>query len=164
MPGIVVGVDGSEHSRRALEWAVKEAAIRDTPLTVVAVHQVAVSSWGLNPIVYPQDEAAREKVRDAAQKLTDDALAAAGGDKPPSVTVRAEIGTPAEELLNASRDADMVIVGSRGSGGFARLLLGSVGHQVTSHAQCPVVVIPADQALPGRSEATQPAAGAATAR
>ena len=64
--------------------------------------------------------------------------------RPPSVTVRAVTGLPAEELLNAAADADMIVVGSRGAGGFKRLLLGSVSTQVTHHAHCPVVVIPAD--------------------
>jgi nucleotide-binding universal stress UspA family protein len=142
MPGIVVGVDGSHHAQRALEWALKEAAIRNVPLTVLAVREVAISAWERAPIVYPQDEAAREKVRDAAQKLVDDALGSLG-NRPPSVTVRAEIGTPSEQLVRASQDADMVVVGSRGSGGFARLLIGSVGSQVAAHAHSPVVLIPA---------------------
>ncbi|MBV9380414.1 MAG: universal stress protein [Streptosporangiaceae bacterium] len=144
MPGIVVGVDGSEHSRRALEWAAKEAAFRETPLTVLAVHAVAIGGFGINPIVYPEDEAAREKVRAAAQKLTDDVLA--GGAKPPTVTVTAVNGVPAEELIKASQDADMVVVGSRGTGGFARLLIGSVSSQVAAHAHSPVVVIRHDGA------------------
>jgi len=59
--------------------------------------------------------------------------------------VLAAIGIPAEELLNAAASADMIVVGSRGAGGFKRLLMGSVAAQVTHHAHCPVVVIPAEQ-------------------
>lgn len=140
MPGIVVGVDGSQHAHRALQWAVKEAAIRNAPLTVLAVQQVAKSAWDTT-IVYPEDVTARDKVQIAAQKIVDDVVAASS-DRPASVTVLARIGTPAEELVSASEDADMVVVGSRGTGGFARLLLGSVGSQVAAHASCPVVLIP----------------------
>ena len=53
MPGIIVGVDGSGHSRRALDWAIHEAAIRHTPLTVLTVQQAVAGSWG--PVIYPQD-------------------------------------------------------------------------------------------------------------
>ena len=64
--------------------------------------------------------------------------------RPSSVTVRAVTGLPAEALLEAAADADMLVVGSRGAGGFKRLLMGSVSTQVTHHAHCPVVVIPAE--------------------
>jgi len=71
------------------------------------------------------------------------ALSQAGGPAPASVTVRAVSGLPAEELVKASSDSDLVVVGSRGGGGFARLRIGSVSSQVMHHAACPVVVIPA---------------------
>jgi nucleotide-binding universal stress UspA family protein len=65
---------------------------------------------------------------------------------PPQVNVSASTGLPAEELLAAAEGADMIVVGSRGAGGFRRLLLGSVAAQITHHAHCPVVVIPAARA------------------
>ena len=71
-----------------------------------------------------------------------DKVASEIGETVPEVTVSVATGDAAEELLQASRDADLLVVGSRGSGGFARLLLGSVSSQVTHHAECPVVVIP----------------------
>jgi nucleotide-binding universal stress UspA family protein len=146
MPGIIVGIDGSAHSRKALEWAVSEAAVRHAPLTVLTVHQ-AVAGFFTSPAEYPGDQNLTSEARERAQKETDDVLDKAGeGSRPPSVTVRAVNGLPAEELLRASADADMIVVGSRGAGGFARLLLGSVSSQVTHHAHCPVVVLPADNA------------------
>lgn len=144
MPGIIVGIDGSAHSLKALEWAITEAAIRHAPLTVLTVHQ-AVAGYFATPVQYPGDQDLTDQAREVAQKETDDILGKAGeGSRPPSVTVRAVNGLPAEELLRASAGADMLVVGSRGAGGFARLLLGSVSTQVTHHAHCPVVVIPAD--------------------
>jgi nucleotide-binding universal stress UspA family protein len=144
MPGIIVGIDGSAHSRKALEWAIGEAAVRHAPLSVLTVHQ-AVAGYFTTPVQYPGDEGLTDQAREVAQKETDDVLGELGErSRPPSVTVRAVNGLPAEELLKASADADMLVVGSRGAGGFARLLLGSVSTQLTHHAHCPVVVIPAD--------------------
>lgn len=143
MPGIIVGIDGSGHSERALEWAINEAAIRNAPLTVLTVHQAVVGYWG-SAVAYPGDHALAEKSRQAAQEATDNALAGLGQSRPASVTVQAVNGIPAEELVAAGKDADMIVVGSRGAGGFARLLLGSVSTQVTHHAHCPVVIIPSE--------------------
>jgi nucleotide-binding universal stress UspA family protein len=146
MPGITVGVDGSGHSERALEWAVKEAAIRHTPLTVLAVHPVATNHWTGNPVTYPEaDEPETEKTRQAAQETTQKMIDQVGGPGPASVTVRAISGLAARELINASADADLVVVGSRGGGGFSKLTLGSVSGQVVNHAACPVVVIRGDR-------------------
>ena len=142
MPGIIVGIDGSTHSHRALEWAVNEAAVRRAPLTVLTVNQAVAGYWG-EPVAYPGDPDRTTKAREAAQEETDSVLRKVDeGSRPPSVTVQAVTGLPAEELLSATADADMIVVGSRGAGGFKRLLLGSVSTQVTHHAHCPVVVIP----------------------
>jgi nucleotide-binding universal stress UspA family protein len=146
MPGIIVGVDGSDHSRHALEWAIKEAAVRHAPLTVLTVQQAVAGYWG-GPILYPGDQDLAEEARERAQEETDSTLEKIDAEsRPSSVTVRAVTGLPAEALLEAAAEADMLIVGSRGAGGFKRLLMGSVSVQVTHHARCPVVVIP-DQDL-----------------
>ncbi len=142
MPGIIVGFDGSDHSRRALEWAIREAATRQASLTVLTVNQ-AVAGYGGGQVAYPGDQDLSSQAREAVQKETDSALEQAGpASRPPSVTVQAVTGLPAEALLQAAAGADMLVVGSRGVGGFKRLLLGSVSSQVTYHACCPVVVIP----------------------
>ena len=143
MPGITVGVDGSDHSRRALEWAVREAGLRGAPLTVLAVYQVASNHWTGNPEHYPGDQPATEAVRKAAEDEVQKVVGQVGDPGPASVTVRAVSGLPAQELVSASSDADLVVVGSRGGGGFSKLLLGSVTNKVVSQAACPVVVIPA---------------------
>jgi nucleotide-binding universal stress UspA family protein len=144
MPGIVVGVDGSGHAQRALEWAIKEAAIRHTPLTVVTVHQL-VAGYSGRGVVYPHDNEQAEKAGELVKKETDGILAGLGDDRPESVTVEVVSGFPVEELLKASADADLIVLGSRGAGGFSQLLLGSVSHQVTHHAHCPVVIVPPEK-------------------
>ena len=72
-------------------------------------------------------------------------LADLGGPRPPSVTVKAVNGFPVEVLVEAGKDADMIVLGSRGTGGFARLTLGSTASQVAHHAQCPVLIVPAEE-------------------
>lgn len=143
MSGILVGVDGSDHSRKALEWAAREAGIRHAPLTVLIVHQAVAGYWG-TAVTYPGDQALAEQTRKEAQKETDEVLAGIGEGEPrPSdVTVLTVTGIPAEELLAESANADMLVVGSRGAGGFRKLLMGSVSSQVTHHAHVPVVVVP----------------------
>ncbi len=144
MSGIVVGVDGSNEARRALEWAISEAGIHNTPLTVITVHQVAVDAWGLAELHYPEDEPARERALEAAQQLVDKTTAQLGASKPSSVQVKAVNGITAQVLIDQSKDADLLVVGRRG-GGFEQFALGSVSGRVARHASCPVVVVPAGQ-------------------
>lgn len=143
MPGVIVGIDGSSHSQPVLEWAMREAAIRRAPLTVITVEQVAGSGWG-GVLVYPADTELRQQAQKAAQQLVDEAREHLGGAVPSSVTVRAVTGLPAVALIEASEDADLLVVGSRGGGGFARLRMGSVSSQVAHHAHCPIVIVPHD--------------------
>jgi nucleotide-binding universal stress UspA family protein len=141
MSGIVVGIDSSSHSLAALEWAMREAAAHGEPLTVVTVEIVVASGWGGSQ-VYGADY----ELRDKAQKAAEEAVAATakklGDAVPQSVTVRAAFGQPAEQLLEAAKDADHLIIGRRGTGGFNRLTLGSVSSQVAHHAACPVTIVP----------------------
>ena len=142
MPGIIVGMDGSTHSRRALEWAMKEAALRETPLTVMTVHALIRGYFSGGMVEFPTDHDLAEKAGKVVQADVDAAVKDLGGSAPESVTVRVASGSVVEELVNAAKDADMLVVGSRGAGGFSRLMMGSVSSMVTQHATCPVVVIP----------------------
>lgn len=142
-PRIVVGIDGSEHSRAALDVAVDEARRRGAGLDVI-------HAW-TTPLVFAGMDAApppRSEWRAAAHELLDQVL----GPVPDDVKVvrRVVEGSVAATLIEASRDADLLVVGSRGRGGFAGLLLGSTSHQVTAHAACPVLVVPT-AARPPRS-------------
>jgi len=141
MSGIVVGVDGSGHSQRALEQAMKEAAIRHVPLTVLTVHEAVRGYYG-HMTMYADDPDRTEEARKAAQAEVDEVLAGLDGPRPDSVTVTAVHGYPVEELINAGKDADMIVLGSRGAGGFTRLMMGSVSSQVPQHAHCPVLIVP----------------------
>ena len=141
MSGIVVGVDGSGHSQRALERAMQEAAIRHVPLTVLTVYEAVRGVYG-HMTTYPDDPDRTEEARKAAQAETDEVLAGLDGPRPDSVTVKATHGFTVEELIDASKDADMIVLGSRGVGGFTRLMMGSVSSQVVLHAHCPVLIVP----------------------
>ena len=143
MSGIFVGVDGSDHSRLALAWALREAARQGAPLTVISVRPAPVRPatdiyWAVPDL--PEDprgeEAALQALREFVDKVADET-----GETVPDISLVVEKGDPAEELIRASRDADLLVVGSRGSGGFARLMLGSVSSKVVHHATSPVVVI-----------------------
>lgn len=145
MAGIVVGVDGSAHAERALHWAMREAAFRSAPLTVLHVHPVSTSIWGSAPLTYPEaDRRGEDKARQAVEEMVEKAAAQFGSDRP-EVTVQVVSGTAAGVLIDASGDADLLVLGSRGSGGFSRLLLGSVSTQAAQHARCPVVILPDPQ-------------------
>jgi len=152
MSGIAVGVDGSDHSRRALSWAIREAERRDAPLTVLTVHPDPVRpATGIFWAVPEHQESrtdlevARERVRDWVDKVVSDT-----GATVPEVRVTVVTGDPAVQLIMASHDADLIVVGCRGGGPVTQHLMGSVSRKVAHHAACPVVVIPAaDPRLPG---------------
>jgi nucleotide-binding universal stress UspA family protein len=141
MPGIIVGVDGSGHSQRALEWAAKEAAMRHAPLTVLTVHPAIVGYFG-GVVTSAGDLELTEQTQAAVKVEADQVLAGLDGPHPESVTVKAVHGFPVEEIINASKDADIVVLGSRGVGGFSRMLMGSTAGQVVQHAHCPVLIVP----------------------
>ncbi|WP_198287016.1 universal stress protein [Frankia sp. QA3] len=136
---VVVGVDGSAASLRALRWAVQTAAARKT-----ALH--AVHAWHLDVPVYPGIYADfGSALAEQAQRTLDHAVstisAEYGGGLPVPVVKETVADGAARALLRGAADAQLLVVGSRGHGGFAELLLGSVSHQCVAHAPCPVAVI-----------------------
>lgn len=134
-PVIVVGIDGSPSSKAALGWAVGQAR-----LTGSAIH--AVIAWEF-PAFYPAEPIIpADDLAEAAGTVLSETVAEVLGAGP-SVEVResVELGNPAQVLLNAARTAELLVVGSRGHGGFTSALLGSVGHYCAAHATCPVVII-----------------------
>jgi nucleotide-binding universal stress UspA family protein len=120
---------------------MKEAAVRAVPLTVMTVHELIAGYFG-GLVEYPDDHVLAEKASQLVQAEVDKTLDEFGESRPESVTVRTLSGSVVEELVNAGKEADMLVVGSRGAGGFGRLMLGSVSSLVTQHATCPVVIIP----------------------
>lgn len=94
--------------------------------------------------MYVGDAELADKAGQAAKTETDQVLAGLGESQPDSVNILLSSGLPAEELLESAKDADMIVLGSRGVGGFAQPLMGSVSAQVAHHAKCPVVIIPTE--------------------
>lgn len=139
--GIVVGVDGSAASRVAVDWAARDAAGRRVPLTLVHVLPgAAMQSWIQVPLppAYLEDEqkAAKEVLTDAVGVAT-----AAAGDDLFCINQKIVSGQAVPTLADLSKDADMIVVGSRGLGKWERRLLGSVSSGLVQHARCPVAVI-----------------------
>ena len=141
MKTIVVGVDGSDGSTAALEFAAEEAALRKAPLRIVAAWDVpaAVYGSGFTPAV---DAGTLEALGGRMQELAEEAAEAAKKLQPSiEVEAAAVAGQPADVLLERAAGAGLIVVGRRGLGGFKTLLLGSVSQQVVHHATCPVVVV-----------------------
>jgi nucleotide-binding universal stress UspA family protein len=142
MPGIVVGFDGSANATYALGWAMRQAALQQAALTVLAVNEVAASPWTGNPAVMPQDAVMLQQARQAAEDAVTKAADELGEATRPSVTVTATDGFAAQELINASQDADLLVIGSRGQLGFPALRLGAISTKIVHYARCPVVLMP----------------------
>lgn len=139
---IVVGFDGSKHSRAALDWAMDEARNRRGQLRLITAWDKPQLAW------YPAvlETAAGEIVKEespeqAARTLQAEALQSASDGGVTAIGQIVETHSPASAILDAAKEADLVIVGSRGHGGFPGLHLGSVSTQVLNHAQCPVLVV-----------------------
>jgi nucleotide-binding universal stress UspA family protein len=131
---IVVGVDGSDASLEALRWAIRQAELTHAELEAITTWHVPVQSG-------TDFSGTFVDWTDLAQRTLDTALKEVGDGSPWAGTSRILEGHPAHVLVTASTDADLVVVGSRGHGGFAGLLLGSVSEYVIAHAACPVVVV-----------------------
>jgi nucleotide-binding universal stress UspA family protein len=139
---VVVGVDGSETAKLAVAWAAREAALRGMTLELVAAWEVPPSAYayGYGFPGVPEDltTGMKERAERRLAEALDDARAIAPGI--PIETLASE-GQPADVLLHVAAEADLLVLGSRGLGGFRGLLLGSVSQQCSHHASCPVVIV-----------------------
>jgi nucleotide-binding universal stress UspA family protein len=139
MATVVVGVDGSDGAQEALRVAVREARLRGARLRVVAAWHLPAMTYG--GVVFSPD-IDQADFKDSASGALETALAALGGQAHGVQVERiVRMGQPALGLLEEARGADLLVVGSRGHGGFAGLLLGSVSHQCALHAACPVLIV-----------------------
>ncbi|MFI9809023.1 universal stress protein [Streptomyces sp. NPDC052301] len=135
-PRVVVGVDGSPSSYAALRWAVRYAGLVGGVVDAVAVWELpGLYGWSAPAVDMDIDE--DETRQHMGQELTE----VLGADEAGSVRTHVVHGNPADVLLRAAEGAEAVVLGSRGRGGFARALLGSVSQHVSQHAHCPVVIV-----------------------
>ncbi|GAB3538045.1 universal stress protein [Arthrobacter tecti] len=137
--GVVVGVDGSDQSLCALVWAAKEAERRRTPLYVVTAYTVPVFAASSMDAGYATVD--DSVVREGAQAVLDQAVSRISGHNI-EVIPRVETGDASGVLLELSEEAELMVVGSRGRGGFVGRLLGSVSAALPAHSKCPTVVVP----------------------
>jgi nucleotide-binding universal stress UspA family protein len=137
MSRIVVGIDTSPDAERALRWALDEARLRGAKLELVHAYPTPELTALPMVVTLPNDE----ELRAAAESVLDDALEAVGGPGDVAVVRTVRAGGAASVLVQAAEDADLLVVGARGLGGFRGLLLGSVSQQAVAHSPCPVVVV-----------------------
>jgi nucleotide-binding universal stress UspA family protein len=134
---ILVGVDGSFGSRKALNWAAAEAAEHDADLIVLRVWEHALPA----PVGSPPPGNVPDTGAEVADELVQVIKEELGEDPPVVAQPKVKHGRPAEVLIEESAAADLLVVGTRGRGGFAGLVLGSVSQHVAAYAQCPVTVV-----------------------
>jgi nucleotide-binding universal stress UspA family protein len=137
---ILVGVDGSDGSMRALRWALAEAGRRGDSVEVVHCWHVPYYGDMSGMAPYPvevMDESAKALLASVLSSVADDARGV-------ELSGRTVSGNAATALIDASAGADLLVVGRRGHGGFLTLVMGSVAQQVASHAHCPVVIVGGD--------------------
>ncbi|MER6995404.1 universal stress protein [Streptomyces sp. NPDC000410] len=138
-PRVVVGIDGSSSSHAALRWAVRHAGLIGGVVEAVAAYELpGAHGWSAPAVDVDFDKQA------ANQGLVDEIREVLGESGVSQVRERLLRGNPAEVLLDVSEGAEALVVGSRGRGGFARVLLGSVSQQCALHATCPVVIVRSD--------------------
>ena len=136
---IVVGVDGSPGSRRALTWAAAEAADHAADLVVLNVweHTLPPPSGSVSVSERYVPDPSQRTAEDLVQVIKEEL----GDDPPLVVQPQVKQGNPAKVLIDQAADADLLVVGSRGHGGFRGLVLGSVSQHVAAYATCPVTVV-----------------------
>ena len=144
--GILVAVDGSAESDAAVRWATREAVMRDADVTLMHVIAPVVVGWPARYLQASFNESQEENARqviEQAQKTVHTSLQDA---EPPAVRTEVPRSAVAATLINASRNAQMVVVGSRGMGGIGQVVLGSVSSGLVHYAHCPVAIVHGSQA------------------
>ena len=137
---IVVGVDGSETAKLATRWAAREARLRGATLELVSAWEIPINTYG-SSFAMISDDFVKGLIKGAEDELAvalEEVRAEAGQIEVDTTVVE---GQPASVLLAASKNADLLVVGSRGLGGFRELMLGSVSQQCAHYAACPVVIV-----------------------
>ncbi len=139
--GIIIAVDGSAESDAAIAWAGREASMRREHITLMHVVQPVALSWPVSPERTTVAEWQEENARHVIDHARDGISAALDQQHPPDCRTEVLYAHPVDGLVDASKDARMIVVGSHGRGALSRLLLGSVSRGVVEHAHCPVAVI-----------------------
>jgi nucleotide-binding universal stress UspA family protein len=138
MGRIAVGIDGSDQSVNALRWAIAAAHVRHDDIDVIYAWQLPVPAMSFEGVMPPPNidyrAEAEEVVAHAIKAATD------GADAPVRITAHTPNAPASKALIDASASSDLLVVASRGRGGFSSLLLGSVSQQCAHHAKCPVVI------------------------
>jgi nucleotide-binding universal stress UspA family protein len=141
---LVVGVDGSSHSEKALQWGAHLSATFGAGIVAVSAWDYPVGiGWGVVPDDWRPDQDMEKILKDTLHKVF-------GHEMPTGLRTVVREGGAAKILLEESKGATLLVVGSRGHGGFAGLLLGSVSSNVAEHAPCPVLVVHGHQSPPGQ--------------
>lgn len=168
--GILVCVDGSAASDAAVAWASREAVMRQLPITLMHAVPPVVVGWPVGRLYTDTPEWQKENGQHVIDLARKTASASLSGSEPVAINTEMVYFSVAPTLIDASRDASMIVAGSQGLGALGRLLLGSVTTALTHHAHCPVAVIHADESVAAGSNAPvllgidgSPASEAATA-
>ena len=141
MARIVVGVDASMESVKAMRWALEEARLRGADIEVVHAYPTPELAALPAVVTLPSDD----ELTAAAMSVIEEVLAEVGVSDDVEVIRTVRAGGAASVLCEVAQGADLMVVGARGLGGFRGLLLGSVSHQVVAHSPCPVVITVPDQ-------------------
>jgi nucleotide-binding universal stress UspA family protein len=143
---VVVGIDGSEQSQKALRWADFMARALNCDLDVIIAWQLYPGiGFGAGMASMPEDWNPADYAGDAARRTVAEVF---GSNQPPTLRITVQEGSAAQVLWEASKGARMLVVGSRGHGGFTGLLLGAVSAASAEHAKCPVLVVHGDTPPP----------------
>jgi nucleotide-binding universal stress UspA family protein len=146
--GILVGVDGSAESDAAVAWATREAVLRRLPITLLHVVAPVVVGWPVGQLYPNMPEWQKDNAQEVLEKARQTLTASLDGSDPPETRPETVYASVAPTLIDASKEARMIVAGSQGMRALGRMLLGSVSTAMIQHAHCPVAVIHSQDATP----------------